>query len=785
MSCSACWRARSRIRTALLLLVLGLVNGASQLTALDPSWAISQYPRQVWSTAQGLPHSSVNQLSQTHHGYLLVNSFSGALLFDGVHFRPLPEDIAAVAPEIVRTTHDGDTWWVGPTSVLRQGTEGPPERFDLSPLGSLRDAWALPNGDLLVAGRSGLARIVRATGQVEIDRQLEGVRIQRLLRTAGGTLWLGTWEGLLYRSENSDTPWQKHPRLVVGRVRALAEGDDDTIWVAIDDQLAVVAGERVRYLSTRDGLPAGHVQDLVYDRHGSMWIATASNGLLRVHGDELSHFDTTTGAPADTLRCLFEDRQGNLWVGTAGGGLLRLADSDFENLTPLEGLPSAFVLAVVADLDGDLWVGTNGGGLARLRAGTRPARYGRSDGLTDLNVQSLLVLRDGRLVAGTPSGLFVRSDDDRFTLFASRSVILGPSVRCLFEDPDGGIWVGADRGLTRWHETQVSLFRYPDDLPSVPVRAVRPARRGGLWLGVNGLAHWDGTVFTAIDAGPEAGAAVRDVFEDERGVLWLATPPGLIRLENGNATGISVPSAVDRTVHAVIDDGRGHFWLPTNAGLVRVRRDALDEHARDPSQTIEWAIFDESDGLRSSELNGSFGPIAANGPDGRLWLASMAGLIGVRPGVERRTSNVSAHLESVTSDRGEAIVDGDRLPTGRRRITFRYTALDLTAPERLRFRYRLEPIDDDWIDAHERRDAVYHDLGPGRYRFRVAAADRGGTYREDPRPLAFTIRPSIVERSPFRTHALLLVSLALGAALIEVWRLRRRLAHSSNDRDRR
>jgi len=427
------------------------------------------------------------------------------------------------------------------------------------------------------------------------------------------------------------------------------------------------------------------------------------------------------------------------------------------------------------DRGGDLWAGTNGGGLSRFRAGVLVRNYGPDDGLTDPVVQAVLETRDGRIIVGTRTGLY-SLEGRRFRLVDEPDLV-GSSIRQLVEDEDGSVLIGTRRGLKRWTLGKVVSYGQPAEFRSGDIRAISPAKRGGFWIGTAGLGHFDGHQITPV-LPDQLQDLVRDIREDESGVIWLAGQKGIVRLEDGRFTRIEVPAAVDRTVHATVPDSHGHVWLPTNAGLVRVDREELNGYARGEIPSISWTSFHETDGLPSSEFNGVYGQMHARGNDGRLWFASVAGIVSIHPSETPTLETSPARLEIARTDDDRPIRTGESLaPHRRRRIEFQYTAVNLNTPQQTRFRLRLEPLAAAWVDAGRSRSTVYRNLGPGRYRFRVEAAGRDGVYREDPRLFEFTIEPWFHERTAVRIGAsLVLLAAFLSVPVLRERRMRRRQA---------
>ncbi len=752
---------------------------ALSTAALDPSRAVTQYHRQVWSAHQGLPNNSVNWLAQDADGYLIVGTFGGNVLFDGFRFQPLGGAFDS-ATGYARTP-DGTGWFVG-HAIVRRGPDGVvADGPSTEAIGNILATHVDPDGSLLLGGANGLGRIDRGSSTIVLEQGIEG-RVTSIMRDRQGVLYVGTDRGLYQQS--LDGRWAS----VIGTedqiVTHCLEVRDGSIWLGTNHGVMVLHPDgRITRHTESIGPPSGSIRALLEDRDGNVWVGTAANGVARFAGEKAELLGNEKGLPSASIRSLLEDADGNIWIATAGGGLARLSNSHFLSLTTTEGLRSNSVFNVLRGDGGDLWVGTNGGGLSHFRNGELVRNYGPEDGLSDPVVQATLETREGRFIVGTRSGVYTLQG----SRFQRVKPLDGLLVRYLEEDSNGNVLVGSDEGLVRWSGARIERFDPPDDRPA-QIRTIEPARSGGYWMGGYGLAHFDGTSLTYIR--PERfNESIRDIHEDRDGVLWIATPPGIVRLDGEELTEYEVPAAIDRVVHAIVPDNNRRFWLPTNAGLVRAERDQLVAVALGKSSSVDWTTFSESDGLPGGEFSGSFGRSWARGRGGRLWFASVAGAVSVDPTTEFIPHAIPATLELARTDDGRRIRNRENLsPQRRRRIAFQYTAINLSTPEQTRFRYRLEPLDVTWVEAGEARDAVYRNLGPGSYRFRVEAAGRDGVFRADPRPFHLSIAPYFYERTPVRfAAAVLLIGAAISVLLLRERRLLRRqdeLQHVVNEKTR-
>lgn len=765
----------------LAALVICLLASVDAL-ALDPRKAITQYRRDSWTLAHGLPHSSINRISQDSEGYLWMSTFGGAVRFDGVRFESLTPLVRPGEPfsdAIADTLEDknGVRWFATGRGLLRtDATSTRVFRQDdgLPGNGIQALAWD-PEGRLMVGTGRGLVLIDRDPPfRVTPVSALSAVDVTSFLHDRAGRLWVGTRQGLYLRGQ--DGVWQRLNVSDLGTLHiwSVVEDQAGTIWIASRrGGLLSWTNGVVRRYGRNDGLNHDVIRALLVDRGGSLWVGTAGSGVSRLRDGRFERLTATRGdIPSDVIRALFEDREGNVWVGTAGGGLTRLSDAPFTRITTREGLPDDSVWTVTEDVAGTLWIGSNGG-LVSMRNGVMERHH--AVGGEQPIVLSLLATRDRRLLVGAYRGLF--------ELRASRLVRLDqpgdlPStvVRTLLETSDGSVWLGTERGAVQYRHGSRPAFRTPHEDQPTDVSVIRESRTGGLWLGLErgGIVRYEGERFLNQLWAKPLGT-IRDMLEDERGVLWIAGT-GLGRYENnrlfhfGEAEGFA-----ERRIHALQEDGLGNLWMSTNTGIYRVSRAELDGLAAGGSTRPRFEPFRESEGVPAAEGNGGSQPASWRTRAGRLWFATIGGLAGIDPMAAARTDpRPVARIEHALIDGGE-VDQGSALPRGIRRIEFEYTALLLTSPQQVRFRYRLEPVDTEWSEAGARRSVAYARLSPGVYRFRVAAAGRDGVFAEDPSPFEFEVTPFFYERPLFRFGlAVLGLALLIGLGALRTRGLRRR-----------
>ncbi|MBV8630493.1 MAG: PAS domain-containing protein, partial [Silvibacterium sp.] len=587
-----------------------------------------------------------------------------------------------------------------------------------------------------------------------------GNAVYSLYEDKAGTLWVGAVNGL-WRWKPGPPKFFPTP----DRILSLGESDDGKLLLLMRDGIEqVVDGTLKAYV-----LPSSGLLELLFrDRDGGLWIGM-QHGLLHVHRGNTDTFMKSDGLSGEVITAIFEDREGNVWAAT-NNGLDRFRELVAVPLSAKQGFAEVNRTAsVLAGRDGSVWT-SNSDLLNRWREGQvtiyRGNRKGRSNGpeerstgapvreVIDPSLQgeimgSLFEDHRGRIWASTiPRAVYFKND---------HFVPLNSTAPCKFihsfaEDSGGDIWISAHEFLCHLHDDrvveQISWARLGTN--DFAETLVGDAVRGGLWLGLfkGGVQYFkDGQIRASYSSTDGLGEGrVNSLRLDRNGAIWAATVSGLSRIQNGRVTTLSRKNGLpcDNLEWAIEDDTHS-LWLDMACGLVRIPRAELDAWEGDSERTVHVTVFDSSDGVKSHSFYISTTPHVAKSPDGKIWFTNLDGLSFVDP--RRLPTNKLApqvHIEKIAADDKtyDDPSNGLRLPPLVRDVTIDYTALSLVAPEKMRFRYKLEGQDTEWREGVNDRQVQYSNLPPSHYRFRVIASNNSGVWNKQGATLDFIIPPA-------------------------------------------
>jgi ligand-binding sensor domain-containing protein/nitrogen-specific signal transduction histidine kinase/CheY-like chemotaxis protein len=739
----------TRGRALILLGFISLLGVGLDSSALE-SRKLSQFSRHAWLNEDGLPQNTVFAILQTREGYLWLATWEGLARFDGAHFTVYNRYNSPELNEhgIRSLVEDGaGGLWLGTKKGVLRYADGRfqrlPDEQDLALVNV--PALALHGTTLWVGTTLGLDEVPLAPGgtrrRYTVKEGLPSTLVEAVTVDTKGVVWVGTREGLA-RLSGGKVEVVPLPEGADARVRSLLASRNGTVWVGTYGGLLSLREGRFTWYGPETGLPRYEVTALREDREGTLWVGHET-GLSRLTAQGFDHFGPKEGLSGTRVSSIFEDRDGNLWVGTADGGLNRLSAGPFLPLGGPEGLSHDFVRTMLETRDGTLWVGTLGGGLNRVKDG-KISRVLPSEGLTDDNIRSLAEGPDGALWVGTHHGAF-RYDGKRFTQLHREDGLPHDVVWAILPDSKGGVWFGTSSGLAHLSNGRLNVYA-PEQgpVPEAVICMVEDAA-GTLWFGTHsGLVSYADGAFTRVATEGLGNETILSLHADPRGALWMGTYTGLLRLKDGRLSRISTAQGMaDDTVFNVVPDSSGYFWMGSNKGVSRVSVRELEEVADGRRERIRTQLFDERDGLRTAETNGSSQPSAWRAKDGRIWFATLRGAASVDPRdarLERRPPEV--HIQEVRVQ-GQPVAVAPRLELepGRQDLEVRFTAFAPEGPNRVAFRYRLEGYDEDWVNADTRRWATYSRLPPATYRFHVMVADREGVWREPGAVLEVRLRP--------------------------------------------
>jgi ligand-binding sensor domain-containing protein/signal transduction histidine kinase len=750
-----------RLRQALIngIAFLCLANAAF---GLDPTRKISQYVHDTWGQDKGFIGGRIYAICQSADGYLWIGTERGLVRFDGSNFiliqRPLP-DSPTIGPVRGLVTDASGNLWIrleGPRMlVYHDGKfEDPYAQYDLQDI-TFTATVSDYEGRVILSGL-GERTFRYENGRLEtiISAEQNLGNVISLAATRDQSIWLGTQDNGLFRLSQGHIS-KVSQELADSKINALLPAETGGVWIGTDTGIHLWEGGVMAALNLPSSLRHLQILALARDRSANVWVGT-NHGVVRITPSGAISLDQLNAKPGFEVTAIYEDLEGDIWFG-GSRGVERLRNGMLTTYSASDGLPSSGNGSVYADPTGRVWFAPLSGGLYWLKGG----QVGRItvDGLEHDVVYSIGG-GDGEVCVGRQrGGLTVLSGKgDSFTArtYTQADGLAQNSVYSVHRDRDGTIWAGTvSEGVSRLNGGRFTNYSDSSGFPSNAVNSIVEGFDGTIWLATpSGLVsfangHW--TNRTARDGLPSS--IVLTIFEDSRHVLWIATSGGLAYLSFGTIkVPARLPEAMREQILGIAEDGMGSLWFTTSDHVLRVNQDRLISGSLSDTDVQSYGI---NDGLHGVEVVGRDRTVVAD-RQGRIWIALKSGLSLADPVVTAENSVPAAvRIESISvGGRQMNAQNPIKIPSGNQSITLNYGSTNLSVPERIRFRYKLDGSDQGWSDIVASRQVVYKNLGPGTYLFRIVASNSVGLWNGPETSVPFVIEPAFWQTWWFRVACL-------------------------------
>lgn len=612
-----------------------------------------------------------------------------------------------------------------------------------------------------------------------------------------GRLWLATYgEGAYYIEGKRLYNFNADDGLAADEIYVMALDDEGKVWLGTDSGISICSvkdgKKRVENLTSEDGLPDEIVREILPDGNGSMWIGSFDKGVCRYKTQERRFVFPMENWNHGTVNQLALFHGKELWIGTEGNGLWRYGIQD-HTLRQLKGgrnLERAKIYDLHRDIEGNIWVVSNTEGIAYAN---RQFEFMPTD---FQEIQAVVADQQNRLWMGTPSGLYSKDLNLEDAPFVPYFKNLGLNVISLHLDGFGRVWVGTfGKGVICYdpntnkmrHFTEQSGLANDNVLSIAGVNGqVWLATLGGVSEIVNTASLLDGQQPVFKNYQKKDGLSTDYIYKvliDSKKRPWFATDgQGISMLENGKVTNYSTLNKQSKTtgeeglkaVYSLTEDHEGNLWLSTASdGIFKfdgkdfthlnmkegIRDLAITSLATDAKGQVVVVhqsgvdiltpstqhIIYYDDELGFGEIEPHLNSICTD-RFGNIWMGVKNGLIKYMPLNERLEIDPRTRLQQVSVSLQP--IDFQTLttfPHDQNDITFNYIGLWYTDPSSVKYRYKLEGYNTDWVVSKDRQ-ANFPQLPPGQYTFRVTSTENEAWLNEPIVSWSFEIMPPIWER---------------------------------------
>ncbi|MCX6134865.1 MAG: ATP-binding protein [Ignavibacteriales bacterium] len=767
-----------------ILIILTLL--AVILRAQDANSSGPAYVYESWRTDNGLPNNDIRSVLQTRDGYVWVATVKGLARFDGATFRffnsvNTPEMSGDIISNLCEDK-DGRIWFgvdFGGLVWYKDGVfsvkDVPPElRYSL-----IRKTFLDDRGRFWVGSTEGL--YVSDGGPLTKVKSFQGVvndicqdRPGRIL-LASSSLYIVTDEGVKKAILVGESP-KSIGRIGIGTDGTLMIGGDELIYKV------TVNPNNLRWKSRK--YDYRRRVTMFYEESPGVFLLTSYGyGVERLERGLLTPvrgLERLQGAFLNS-RQIAAGQEKEIWIAT-GGGLLRLRRSFTWTIGKAEGIPDNHVWSVTRVRDGSIWVGTEAGPTVNLQHGTVRTILKKRDGMPSELITAVREMSDGSTwFGGNPGGL-VRMSGRTYQDLSHESGYPGGSPRAILEDHQQRVWVGTTNGLTCYDGTKFTQFPEFTAQANRRVNSIQEDTNGDIWVCAGSIFRVRGDSLRAFRGAGTAGKFSAWSMYADTGRVWFGSYGSGLHLIQGDSV-ISFERysmELGPNILSIMEDAKGKLWINAEHELQSISKQELLDAVAGKKTRIDPRVYGPLDGLNDIEFNGAGMHSSSRGDDGTILYASMNGLVVVAPTLVPTSSHAPpVRIEHLVVDGREVpYAEPVEIPAGTKSIDIGFSALTFESIPKVKMRYRLDGIDEDWRDLpFLRRSISFANIDHGTYRFRVIAANAEGIWNHEGASLSFTVLPYFYETKLFT----LLSSLLVISLIIAGYRWRTATLHARQE----
>lgn len=758
----------------------------AQLTSeygISPQTPLKECAIDQWTGDNGLLSNNLTSVFQASSGFLWITTNNGLMRFDGVNLQifdriKVPFFSSEAFYRIYEDKHK--TLWLASrgNGIVQYSKNKFSQFLPNNPLipKSLRTMLIQEDGTIWAGSDyKGLIRIKDSVAVKIPEPLFQNVSILSLEEGHDGTIYIGTnSRGLLTLKDG------KVDQIALNNFRNIPihviKNLNGTLYIGSSNGLFIMKDGKV---SSVDFLRNIQVNDIIRDHFGSVWVAT-ERGLGRINDqyNVREFLRSGKGFPGAHITSLFIDREGSLWMSTGKSGLLRIKESPIRNYDEEDGLAIDRVNLVNEASDGRFFICLDDGLVDVFDSGVIKPFEIRNDNWNEA-VRDILIEADGTTWMASYNGV-LRKDRNGERLFTTDDGLSSNSVRRILQDSTGDLWFATRTGgVIQFSGDKVKrVFNREAGLSSDYILALEQDPEGRLLIGTHSgglnVIHPDGSIDVFNISGNDEGILIFNLEVDQAGNVWLATSNGLYHFsfQKRLFTRLKLADVVQgESYFDWVEDRRGNVWIPTNIGILQIRKQEVIDFVDGKLESVNSRIYDDYDGMKNKECTGATRSLLSS--RGEIWVPTIAGVCVVNP--ERLTINKvvpPVYITSVLTDEGEnSNPPGEiTIEPGNFRLTIRFTSLSLWAPNKVKFRYKLNPVDKEWKDASENERSVgYTNLSPGNYTFRVVASNSDGIWNEEGAMIRINVQPFFYQTAWF--YIILVTGALVTVYLVYRWRV--------------
>lgn len=727
----------------LLFVSKGLFSYSQEVVNLNPSKRITQFPVKSWDMDKGMPSDMVIGITQCNDGYIWLATYKGIARFDGVNFTTYnyssSDAIQSVTIQSLTKDSEGNLWFASQRGLVKFSNNTFSRDPNLIKLNNISvealffdnntsSLWIGTTSDGVFRYKSMVLEEMTAFREIS-----KGV-VKSIISDKSGNIWFGTEGGNLVKY-NDDGFEQVEGKTSPGGIASFYSNNKGEVWIAAEQGVFKIEKNKLIFC---EDIKVDRVSSIIEDNHNTLWIGSES-GLYRYHINTrfLDHINEDKGLSNNLIKDLFVDNESSLWVATYRKGIQKFTDGLITNFSENEGLSSDLITSIVQVDENTFYVGDEYGNVNVLKDDQISQLKFRTE-ISNDRLKSLYFDSKRNLWISTYGGLIKLEPNGREHIFKQTKNFPAETVRLTYEDNEGNIWIGTrSNGLFKLTQNgKFKEFSLKNGFSSNYIMSISQDINGRIVVatknGINIIQNDQVVKIIDIESGLPSNFAF-NVHIDSDNIYWVASNDGIFRIENDTSIFVfEIQNGLfDNTLFDILEDDSGNFWMPTDIGIAFMSKKELNDFAKAKIDKYSFRIFGRSDGMKKPRCFGATKSLKAT--DGRLLFTTSGGVSILDPSdvVDEKLS-FKVLIENVVVNGGVKLQPKDFIvPPGSNRVQINYTAINLSNPEKIRFRYKLEPFDVRWIEAGNQRFAQYTNVPPGNYTFSVQASSNAGEWSHE------------------------------------------------------
>jgi signal transduction histidine kinase/ligand-binding sensor domain-containing protein len=756
----------------ILYFVVFYIESASQTVSnLDPQKRLSQYILKNWNTEDGLTSESTNDVMQSEDGYIWIATYTGLHRFDGKEFTVFTSENSRLpSSNILKIDTDSKgTIWLGTLkgmAIYKHGTVSIPANLEQIKNVIIEDILVADNDDVWISSKSNELFLFKDNELINFTQELKRKStILTIGQGINGTILFGTDDSKLYSYSTKEGLVQLAFNLEVNGINDITT-IGNTTYISTGTGLFTMTEsgfDKQTYLSD------AAINSLQPDGDDILWMGT-NQGLYR-YQFKLNKLDSLTenhGLPNNLIRDLIIDKEGNLWGGTYRSGVFFLTNGSITSLSTNDGLQSNIICGITELSESNYLIGNESGFLNQLKNG-KISEYHPEVPIPNARLKNLFTDSQNRVWVSTYAGL-VLLDGNNSRIYNTKNGFPDNFIRLVFEDNEGSIWVGTKnaglikfKSLDSWDVINISNGMSSDYIMSI-IQNENNDLIVGTISGVNIINDMNVVKQITTKDGLPSNFSF-SIYPTSK-YLWMATNDGLVGYSEKKVVVFTIENGLPfNIIYDVFADKNGNLWMPGEKAVLKVNLAELEASADRVNGRIEVELFDRTNGMKNSHCLG--GVLSYTDSQGSFWIPTQDGVAFIKPSnLDAPDLDPKPIIETVYADNQSIPIDRVvSVPALTDRLLIDFTDISFKYSEKLQFRYKLEPFDKDWISSSLERNALYTNLSPGNYEFKLQ------TGINDTFLVPISIQKIRIEASWYQTiwAKILLIIIILSIGLLIYW----------------